>query len=60
MSSHPTSKDPHQASSRKVYSPPKVRSYGNIRDITQDVGKGSMTKDSFPSTKPAGQKSTAL
>jgi hypothetical protein len=44
---------------RRTYNAPKLRSYGNIRDITRDVGnKGA--HDSFPPTKPHGTKRTSI
>jgi len=45
---------------RRPYKTPKLRSYGNIRDITRDVGNNSPAHDSYPPTKPAGSKRTAL
>jgi len=44
---------------KKPYKSPRIVSYGNIRDITRDVGKKG-PKDSYPPTKPSGVKNTAM
>jgi hypothetical protein len=44
---------------RVPYTRPRLRSYGNIRDITRDVGPRGVA-DSYPPTKPKNVKSTAL
>ena len=60
MSDSPRENQFGSSPTRKEYKAPKLRSYGNIRDITNDIGKSSKTNDSFAPTKPAGVKSTAI